>query len=155
MAPLALPGYAYEWISCSPLEVAANNLTASQKFKGMLQHTKDELQFRKSSCTRHHNHTRIIMCTFSAAEVISFGTSMGIALAAAGGSNENLQVVKMPKAMSSEHLGAYLILGTTRFSVLRKSLFVGLNFAAFSYIQSSYVSSTIDVARTVFTTKFA
>ena len=27
----------------------------------------------------------------------------------------------------------------------------GLNFAAFSYIRSSYVSSTIDVARTVFT----
>ena len=116
MAPLALPGYVYEWISCSPLEVAAKNITASQKFKGMLQNTKDGLQFRKSSCTRHHNHTRIIKCTFSAAEVISFGTSMGIAFAAAGGSDENLQVVKMPKAMSSEHLGAYMILGTTRFS---------------------------------------
>jgi len=32
-----------------------------------------------------------------------------------------------------------------------KVLVFGLNFAAFSYIRSSYVSSTIDVARTVFT----
>jgi len=35
--------------------------------------------------------------------------------------------------------------------VLRKGLVVRLNFAAFSYIRSSYVSSTMDVARTVFT----
>jgi len=34
--------------------------------------------------------------------------------------------------------------------LLRKSLVVEPNFAAFSYIRSSYVSSTTDVARTVF-----
>jgi len=41
---------------------------------------------------------------------------MVILFAVVGGINENLQVVKMPKAMSSEHLSAYLILGITRFS---------------------------------------
>jgi len=35
--------------------------------------------------------------------------------------------------------------------ILRKSLVVKPNFAIFSYIRSSYVSSTIDIARTVFT----
>jgi len=35
--------------------------------------------------------------------------------------------------------------------ILRKSLVVRQNFAVFSYIRSSYVSSTIDVARTAFT----
>jgi len=35
--------------------------------------------------------------------------------------------------------------------VLRKSLVVRLNSAIFSYIRISYVSSIIDVARTVFT----
>ena len=40
---------------------------------------------------------------------------------------------------------------STKWLVLRKSFVVRQDFAAFSYIRSSYVSSTIDVARTVFT----